>query len=108
MVTAERITSERERSEVVVSAVIRSRNDVPERMWFDLPAGFAGDAAVDGDPFLPVLALLGMRHHAGIEMPEVSTELRDGCTRIMEIYDAWSTELGDTLRRVPIAAPTRT
>jgi hypothetical protein len=107
LVTAERIISERDRSEVVVSAMIRSHNDVPERMWFDLPAGFEGDVAVDGDPFLPVLALLGMRYHAGIEMPEVSTELRDGCTRIMEIYDAWSTALGDTLRRVPIAAPTR-
>jgi hypothetical protein len=40
-------------------------------------------------------------------MPEVSTELLDGCTRIMEIYDAWSTALGDGLQRVPMTAATR-
>jgi hypothetical protein len=48
-----------------------------------------------------------MGHGAPIGMPEVSTELLGGCTRIMEIYDAWSTALGDDLRQVPIAAPTR-
>ena len=87
LVTAERITSERDRSEVVVSAAIRSSVDLPERMWFAVPARFDGDVAVDGDPFLPVLAIVGMGHHVPIEMPEVSTELLDGCTRIMEIYD---------------------
>ena len=107
MVTAENIISERERSEVLVSAATHSPGDLPERMWFSLPDRFEGDVAADGDPFLPVLALVGMKHHAAISMPEVSTELRDGCTRIMEIYDAWSTELGDALRRVPIAAPTQ-
>ena len=107
LVTAERITSERDRSEVVVSAAIRSSVDLPERMWFAVPARFDGDVAVDGDPFLPVLALVGMGHRVPIEMPEVSTELLDGCTRITEIYDGWSTALGDGLRRVPIVAPTR-
>jgi len=107
VVTAEKITSERDRSEVVVSATIRSSVDLPERVWFSLPAGFDGDVAVDGDPFLPVFAVVGMKHGAPIEMPEVSTELLGGCTRIMEIYDAWSAALGDDLRRVAIAAPTR-
>ena len=107
MVTAEKITSERDRSEVIVSAAIRSSVDLPERVWFALPARFDAEVAVDGDPFLPLLALVGMKHGAPVEMPEVSTELLDGCTRIMEIYDAWSAALGDDLRRMPIAAPTQ-
>ena len=107
VITAEKIRSERDGEEVTLSAAIRSDVDLPERMWFSVPAEFEDDVAVDGDPFLPVVAVVGMAHRMPIEMPEVSTELLDGCTRIAEIFDAWSTALGDGLRTAPISAPTR-
>ena len=107
MITAETIRSERDGAEVVISAAIRSGLNLPERMWFGVPAEFERDLAVEGDSFLPVVTLVGMAHRLPIEMPEVSTELLDGCTRIAEIFDTWSTTLGDGLRAVPISAPTR-
>ena len=107
VITAEKIRRERDGAELVVSATIRSAVDLPDRMWFSLPPEFERDVAVDGDPFLPVVTLVGMAHRLPIEMPEVSTELLDGCTRIAAIFDAWSRELGDGLRAVPISAPTR-
>ena len=58
------------------------------------------------DPFLPVLMIVGMAHHLAVEVPEVSKDLLHGCRRIMEIYEAWSTGLGDHLRAIPIRAST--
>ena len=105
MVTTETIRSERDGTEVVVSAAIRSGVNLPERMWFAVPAAFERDVAVDGDPFLPVVTLVGMAHRLPIEMADVSSELLDGCTRIAEIFEAWSIALGDELRAVPIRTP---
>jgi hypothetical protein len=107
VIAAERITCERDGSEVVVAAAIRSGAVLPERMWFGVPAEYEGEVAVDGDPFLPVLAVAGMAHRVPVEIPEVSEELLAGCTRIVEIFDTWSTALGDGLRAVPISAATR-
>jgi hypothetical protein len=107
VIAAERIGSERDGSEVVVSAAIRSGAVLPERMWFAVPAEYEGEVAVDGDPFLPVLAVAGMAHRVPVEIAEVSEELLAGCTKIVEIFDTWSTALGDGLRAVPISASTR-
>ena len=107
MITAENIKTHTGASEIVVSASVRAVVPLPDRMWFEVPAGLSADVAVDADPFLPVLMILGMAHHLPLEVPEVSTELLQGCNRVMEILSAWSTKLGDSLRRIPIRASGR-
>ena len=106
LITAESVKLQTNESEIVVSAAVRSPVPLPDRMWFGLPPRLSAHVAVDADPFLPVLMIVGMAHHLAVEVPEVSTELLHGCRRIMEIYGAWSTALGDHLRPIPIRAST--
>jgi hypothetical protein len=104
LITVDNINTEIGGSGVVVAASIRASVPLPDRLWFEVPAAVSGDVAVDADPFLPILMLLGMAHHLPVEVPEASTELLDGCRRIMEIFERWSAEHGDDLRRIPIRA----
>ena len=107
LITVENIKTHTDASEIVLSASVRAPVPLPDRMWFGVPAGQSANVAADADPFLPVLMIVGMAHHLPLEVPEVSTELLHGCSRVMEIYEAWSTELGDSLRRMPIRASGR-
>ena len=106
MITAESVKLQTNESDIVVSAAVRSPVPLPDRMWFGLPPRLSAHVAVDADPFLPVLMIVGMAHHLAVDVPDVSTELLHGCRRIMEIYGAWSTALGDHLRPIPIRAST--
>jgi hypothetical protein len=107
MLTVDNIEIEVGSSEVVVSAAVRAPVPLPDRMWFRLPAELADGVAVDADPFLPVLTLIGMVQGLPIKVPEVSTELLHGCNQIMEIFERWSPEAGESFHRIPIQASTR-
>lgn len=61
--------------------------DLPRTFWIDLPAGLASASSASGDPFLPPLLLVAMRHRRRLVIEShVSAALLDALPRLMAIY----------------------
>lgn len=80
--------------------------DLPAELWYRFPREFASVVSVDGDPFLPVVMLVGMKERRDIVIEaEVSAKLLASSLRIMGIFHAWSEQAGDGLAVVDVEVP---
>ena len=62
--------------------------DLPPTFWIDLPSDLAPAISASGDPFLPPLLLVAMRHRRRLVMEShVSAALLDAIPRLMTIFE---------------------
>jgi len=64
--------------------------DLPAETWYRFPRELAPFVSVNGDPFLPISMLLGMKERRNVVIEgDVSAELLESSRRIMGIFHAW-------------------
>jgi hypothetical protein len=105
-VVASRPHVEEDSSRAILSCHVEARGDEePSSLWFEFPVEFAPSVACNGDPFLPILLLLAMRHRSRLTLEmDVSPELLSKTRRIMGIYQDWTRGSDEALEMVEIEA----
>lgn len=104
---ADHIRLEEDAEGVVLSCRLRADGlDLPPELWYRFPPEFAPFLSVNGDPFLPVVLLVGMKERRDVVIEgDVSAELLTSTRRIMDIFHSWSARAGDGLAIVDVTAP---
>ena len=107
-IVADQIQLEEDAEGVTLSCRLTgARLDLPARLWYCVPRQLASFVPLNGDPFLPVVMLAGMKHGRDIVIEsDVSDALLASSRQIMSILHAWSQRAGDDLAVVDVDAAT--
>jgi len=106
-IVADRIRLDEVADGAILSCRLRAAGlDLPAELWYRFPRELASVVSVTGDPFLPVVMLVGMKERRNVVIEaDVSAELLASSRRIMDIFHTWSEQAGDGLAVVDVEAP---
>jgi hypothetical protein len=79
--------------------------DLPPEIWYRFPPELAATLAVNGDAFLPVAMMAGMRRQRDVVIDgDVSAALLGSSRRIMRVMQRWSDQADDGLVTIRVDA----